>query len=641
MSTHKAFNIQSVYKNQKSFEETIVIENLIFWKERLDISGKKNNAIFTRPIHNHNSKPLNLTGDQFLIKSTFHGYGGNSFKCIKSNKRLFVFWIDQISNSLWFNTFNFSNLKECNGNIHHLIKTDKPRKLTKSIIGNFDANFQLIKEKKLFGLIEINNVDYLFQVDIKKVDQNLKIIKKFDNFAGSLSSNEEGSLLSWIEWDFPFMPWENNNLFFAEINNKYALSNPIKLNKEILSSCDNISFFQPYWISNNLLVCAEDSSGWWNLVFFEVNDLKNISIKKKIIKEFYDYGLPQWVEGISLFSGSKENFYCLAKHKENWLLENYQNLSFVKKIDLPYTILEDLKSDNENLILKASSQVCEKKLIELSIKSLSNLQTKKLKINFLDSISKAESIYFEGFNGKTTHAWIYKPSNLTSQKPPLIVKAHSGPTGYFNGSLNPEVQFWTSRGWYVAEVNYGGSSSFGKEYRNRLNGNWGIVDSEDCRALAKYLIYRELIEKSRVVIFGNSAGGLTAINALCKDSLFKAAICKYPVLDLNQMHFNTHRFEKNYLNSLIGNFDDCKNKYFDRSPVNKINQIFQPVLIFHGKKDFVVDYNISFEFHKKLLANNVYSEIHLYPEEGHGFKNLKNQINYLSLSEIFLKKIFN
>ena len=641
MINHKELNVKSVYKDKKFLSETNIVEDLIFWKERLNTAGKKNNAIFTRPINNPNSVTQNLTGDQFLITSLFHGYGGQSYKCIKSNNKLFIFWIDQISKSIWGNIFKFSKSEEGDNIFPYLKNNSQPRKITKSITGNFDASFVLINDKNLFGLIEIQNVDYLFKVDIFQDEQDLIILKKFDNFAGSLSSNIRGNLLSWIEWDSPFMPWENNNLFFAELNNNGDLKNYTKLNKRIISDLNKISFFQPHWISDNLLVCSEDSSGWWNLIFFEVNDLKTIFIKKRILKEFFEYGVPQWVSGISLFSGLKDNFYCLAKNKDIWILENYQNLSFVRKIDLPYTTLSELKSDSSNLLLKASSEVCEEKLIELDAKSYIGIQIKKNRGKSIEPISKAESIWFDGAYERKTHAWIYKPINYNFEKPPLIVKAHSGPTSYFNGALNPEVQFWTSRGWCVAEVNYGGSSSFGKEYRNRLNGNWGIVDSEDCRALVNCLISRELVDKYKVVVFGNSAGGLTALNSLCGDKLFKAAICKYPVLDLKQMHLNTHRFEKDYLNSLIGNFDNCENKYFDRSPINKINQISQPVLIFHGKKDFVIDYKISLQFHEKLLSNNIYSEFYLYPEEGHGFKNIQNKINYLNLSEIFLKKIFS
>ena len=641
MVNHKELNVKSVYKNTKSFDETNIIEDLIFWKERLISTGTKNNAIFTRPINHPHAKTQNLTGDQFFITSFFHGYGGQSYKCIKSNNQLFIFWIDQISKTIWVNNYKFINYEKDKDSFPYLISNGLPRKLTKSIDGNFDASFVLIGDNTLFGLIEINNEDYLFNVDIFKEKQDLNLLKKFDNFAGSLSSSKGEHFLSWIEWDFPFMPWENNNLFFAQLNKNNEIENSIKLDKEIISNSECISFFQPYWISNNLCVCSEDSSGWWNLIFFEVIDLNNISIKKRITKEFFDYGVPQWVSGISLFSGLKDNFYCLAKHKDNWILENYQNLSFVRKIDLPYTILRDLQSYSCNLILKASSQVCEEKLIELNLKSFSGTQIKQNIIKSLESISQPESIWFEGYDKRKTHAWIYKPLSTNFQKPPLMVKAHSGPTSYFSGALNPEVQFWTSRGWCVAEVNYGGSSSFGKEYRNRLNGEWGIVDSMDCRALVKSLICKELVDKSKVVIVGNSAGGLTALNALCGDKLFKAAICKYPVLDLKRMHFNTHRFEKDYLNSLIGNFNDNKDRFFDRSPINKISQISLPVLIFHGKKDFVIDYRISVEFHKKLLSNDIYSKIYLYPEEGHGFKNLKNRINYLNSSEKFLMKILN
>jgi len=148
---------------------------------------------------------------------------------------------------------------------------------------------------------------------------------------------------------------------------------------------------------------------------------------------------------------------------------------------------------------------------------------------------------------------LYRPLVEKFRKPPLFVRAHSGPTSFFDGSYNSEVQYWTSKGFFVAEVNYGGSSGFGKAYRERLNYKWGIVDSYDCKALAIELINLNLVDSDKVVIFGNSAGGLTALNCLLYGSIFTAAICKYPVMDLKEMHYNTHRFEKDYLNSLVGN----------------------------------------------------------------------------------------
>ena len=640
MNNDKGLKIEDVYKQKNKFNEIYLVGDLIFWKETLKIIGKKNNAIFVRPIKKSQLSAQNLTGNTFFIKSSFHGYGGRSYKCIKYNDYLYIVWIDKISGSIWSQKFQINQSQNNTYDFPYLIKNEEPRQLSKTFKGNFDASFELINEKVLVGILEINNNDYLYSVDINKTKQDINILKRFNNFAGSLSSNLGGNFLSWIEWDSPFMPWENNNLFIAKISNRGEIQNIKELHKSIINNCEIISFFQPYWLSTKILVCSEDSSGWWNLIFFEINQLDNIVIKKRISKKFFEYGLPQWVSGISLFSGVKENFFCLARHKDSWVLEYYRNLSFVKRIDLPFNNLSDLHSDHNKLIFKASNNRSEEQLVEMEIDHFYEVSIQKKLIKVPDNVSISETFWFKGFDERKTHAWIYRCKVFNSQKPPLIVKAHSGPTSYFNGELNPEVQFWTSRGWIVAEVNYGGSCCFGKEYRDRLNGKWGIVDSEDCKALARTLIKKELVDISKIVISGNSAGGFTALNSLCGDKLFKAAICKYPVLDLNEMHFNTHRFEKNYLNSLIGNFNTNKDKYFKRSPINKIEQISQPVLLFHGKQDSVIDYNITLEFNKRLLRNNIYSEIHLYEDEGHGLNNIKNKLNYLRLTESFLNKLF-
>jgi len=225
-------------------------------------------------------------------------------------------------------------------------------------------------------------------------------------------------------------------------------------------------------------------------------------------------------------------------------------------------------------------------------------------------------------------------------KPPLFLKAHSGPTSRFNGFLNKEVQFWTSRGWVVAEVNYGGSSGFGTNYRQRLDGAWGVCDSQDCINLAIDLINRHLVDPSKLVISGNSAGGFTAINSLYNGDIFKAAICKYPVLDLNEMRSNTHRFERYYLDSLIGKYKQNSEKFSLRSPMNNIEKIKKPILIFHGKKDSVISYHQSLKMHNKLLDIGVYSEIKIFDDEGHGFKSIKTKVNVLDITNSFIKNIF-
>ena len=190
-------------------------------------------------------------------------------------------------------------------------------------------------------------------------------------------------------------------------------------------------------------------------------------------------------------------------------------------------------------------------------------------------------------------------------------------------------------------MNYGGSSGFGREYRERLNYKWGIVDSFDCKALVLNLIQLNLIDSNKVAIFGNSAGGLTAVNSLCEGDLFKVAVCKYPVLDLNDMHQNTHRFEKGYLNSLIGEYSKFRNEYQLRSPINKINELKKPILLFHGKKDSVVSFKQTLKIKEELLKNNKHSEVIFFDNEGHGFKNIDSKKTVLLKSQQFLKQTLN
>ena len=344
---------------------------------------------------------------------------------------------------------------------------------------------------------------------------------------------------------------------------------------------------------------------------------------------------------MSIFSGSKKNLFCLAKNKESWIIEHYQDCSFYQKINIPFNCLRDLYVSSKRLICLASNNFTHEKLIEIDIDNCSKSSFSKImNSKIINLSSKGESYWFKGYGNKMTHAWIYKPNSTYNKKPPLILKAHSGPTSLFDGSFNLEVQYWTSRGWCVAEVNYGGSSGFGREYRERLNKLWGVVDSADCIALAQSLEEERLIDSSRIVISGNSAGGLTALTALYKTDIFKAAFCKFPVIDLNDMRLNTHRFERHYLNSLIGDFKNNQKEYFERSPINNTDKINKPILIFHGKNDSVINFRESIKFNKELLKRNVYSEIILFDDEGHGFKNIQNKIKVLERTENFLKYVF-
>ncbi len=624
-----------------SFKEVSIIKKFIFWVDNIADRKINNNAIFARPFNKKNAIPQQLTGDNFYIKSNFHGYGGNSFKCLEVNDQIYLVWIDQISKALWLQILKVQSVVPENYNGYFLCDT-KPIQLTSALESNFDSSFVISGDHYLYGLCEIKNIDYLYSVNLKKTKQKIRKIKKFDNFAGNLSSNPKANIFSWIEWNSDHMPWEKNCLFFASIDNDGEIQEIKEFSNEAINVGKKVSFFQPYWISNNLLVCSEDSTGWWNLCFLDVSDFRKIFLKKRIIKPLSEYGSPQWVSGISFFSGNLKNLFCLAKKDNSWILQKYENLICIQELVLPFSSIFDFSVFDQKVVFRGNSFGYYGHLIENDFEEKDSPKlSKKISFESACEYSKPESFWFKGFNDQSTHSFIYKPLSEKFKKSPLIVKAHSGPTSYFDGSINLEVQYWTSLGFTVAEVNYGGSSGFGREYRERLNYKWGIVDSFDCKALVLNLIKLNLIDSNRVAIFGNSAGGLTAINSLCECDLFKVAVCKYPVLDLNDMHQNTHRFEKGYLNSLIGEYSKFRYEYQLRSPMNKINELKKPILLFHGKEDSVISYKQTLKIQEELLKNNKNSEVILFDNEGHGFKNPDIKKKVLLKSQKFLENNLN
>ena len=191
-----------------------------------------------------------------------------------------MIWIDQFTKAVWLQIFKEAASTDRSQN-KYLVSVQEPRQLSKSIDGNFDSSFVISQKNFLYGICEINNRDYLFSLNLKKTKQDIYRIKKFKNFAGELSSNTSVSLLSWVEWDSPYMPWEKNDLCFAQIDLDGEITKIKKFSDKQINAKKNVSFFQPYWISETHLVCSEDSSGWWNLLFLDVSEIENILIKKR------------------------------------------------------------------------------------------------------------------------------------------------------------------------------------------------------------------------------------------------------------------------------------------------------------------------------------------------------------------------
>ena len=499
-------------------------------------------------------------------------------------------------------------------------------------------------EKNIWiGLMEDEEGDHIVSYSLNKSEQYPKIIYSSQGLLGYLALNSKDRKLAWVEWKNTSMPWDLNELKFAKLGEKENIINIVTLNNEYLKCTEKISFFNPIWSDTGDLFVAEDSSGWWNITQIKT-DLNNNSItifqNQWTIKA--EIAFPQWVLGMSSFSCVGDNVVGAFAQEGIWTLALFQKDGSIKTFDQPFIEFSGIHSHQNRLVAIASSAEITEGIFEIDLLNQSWEHTPASSFS-LDpkEISIGESFWFIGSNEEKVHAWYYPPLNKQILLPPLLVKSHSGPTGMARCGLDLEVQFWTSRGWAVVDVNYGGSSGFGREYRDRLRGNWGVIDVMDCTKAAQSLIASGKADKDRIAIMGSSASGFTALGCLISADIFNIGACKYAVTDLIGMANSTHRFEEFYLDYLIGNIETDYEKYLKRSPIENVNFMNMPLILFHGLKDKVIPSDQSIAIKDELLKREIPVQINLFENEGHGFKDGKIKVDVLNKTEAFFRQYLN
>jgi len=243
MSNDNKLKVKQTVSKKKSFKELTIVRDIIFWIDFVG-EGQNENAIFARPFNEKDAFLQTLTSKKYLIKNNFHGYGGKSYKCIDFQNNFYLIWIDHLTKAVWFQIFKGGALND-RSQYKYLDSVQEPRQLSKSIEGNFDSSFVISEANFLYGICEINNRDYLFSLNLQRTKQDIHRIKKFKNFAGELSSNTSANLLSWIEWDSPYMPWEKNDLFFAQIDLDGEIKKLKKFSNKLINTKKTFLFFNP------------------------------------------------------------------------------------------------------------------------------------------------------------------------------------------------------------------------------------------------------------------------------------------------------------------------------------------------------------------------------------------------------------
>ena len=460
------------------------------------------------------------------------------------------------------------------------------------------------------------------------------------DFCSSPSLSPDGRHLLWLEWDLPAMPWQRSRLWLARFDEEGGLGEP-----RCLAGDDGApeAVFQPQWLPEGGVVMAGDRSGYWNLQHLAPDHLNSPQPPwRSLLPMEADFGLPQWVAGMSTTAVWEKGLVAAHCRHGCWRLGRLQWSSDPiprwQVLKLPFTELSNLRADGRRAVALAAGPQQPDGLLEVDLES-GRWRHTPTGANPLGTapVSTPEAFWFPGHGGRRTHGWLYRHVAAVGL-PPLLVRCHGGPTAMARPCFSLETQFWTSRGWAVLDVNYGGSSGFGRAYRQRLEGAWGVVDVEDCTAGAEALVAAGWVDPERVAVSGGSAGGFTALGCLSRSDLFRVGACRYGVTDLAALARDTHRFESGYPESLVGPWPAMAQRYRDRSPLHRVRQGQGPVVFFQGLKDPVVLPEQTERMAAALRRQGVTVEVHLYPEEGHGFRDGGVQQEVLLGTEAFFRK---
>ena len=467
------------------------------------------------------------------------------------------------------------------------------------------------------------------------------------DFYSSPRTSPDGKHLIWLCWNHPNMPWDQTELWIGEINSE---SNYSIVNKRKLFGNENESIVQPQWSPDGKFIYfVSDRNNWWNIY--------RSGIDGQSLEHVYnmeaEFGGPAWQFASSYYDFDSNGnlvagYWKDGSAKLSQIDVQTKQLTNITVTDV-YTDIRSVHVHGENVYFIGSSSVKPTEIVHL------NLKTKKLEIFChstqlsIDSryLSIPEMVTFKSGKG-IAYGIYYPPKNddyqvpdQNKELPPLLVRTHGGPTSATTPAFNLRIQYWTSRGYALLDVNYRGSTGFGREYRDSLKDNWGIYDVEDCVEGAEYLAKQNKADRNRVTIDGGSAGGYTTLCALTMTDYFSAGASHYGVSDLETLVRDTHKFESRYLDRLVGEYPAKKDIYQARSPISHVKNLSKPIIFFQGEEDKIVLPSQAESMVNALREKKLPVAYVLFPGEQHGFRKAENIRKSLDGQFYFFSKIFH
>jgi dipeptidyl aminopeptidase/acylaminoacyl peptidase len=457
--------------------------------------------------------------------------------------------------------------------------------------------------------------------------------------------NPDNTRLAWLEWRHPNMPWDGTELWIGRCAADGAIAE-----KKKLAGGDAESICQPEWCPDGVLYFVSDRSGWWNLYRIAGDPLSASGAIEAVYPLAAEFGSAQWSFRPSRYAfASAQRLICSYSRDGSAFLASVDLSTLaLTPIATEFTEIGSLSADPDHVYFVGASPTHFPAIVKLApnsgrmtILKPSNTQDVRTYHGYL---SIAQPIEYPTEDGLTAFALFYRPANRdfsapADELPPLIVRSHGGPTSAFSSALDWTVQYWTSRGFAVLNVNYGGSTGYGRVYRERLRGKWGIVDVDDCVNGARYLAASGRVDGKRMAIRGGSAGGYTTLCALTFHNVFKTGASYYGISDLEALAKDTHKFESRYLDGMIGPYPARRHLYIERSPIHFADRLSVPITFFQGAEDAIVPPNQAEAMVEALKAKGLPFQYLLFDGEQHGFRRAQTIKRTLD-AELYFYSIF-
>jgi len=592
----------------------------VYWLETRPTEGGRGVVVRRTP----DGQITDVTPPPFNVRTRVHEYGGGAFGVA--------------SGIVYFSNFLNQRLyRQEPGGEPHPLTPELDLRYADGDVDDRRGRMVCVREDHTAAEQEATNT--VVSLDLDDGGPGDVIVSGSD-FYSTPRINPDGSLMAWLSWDHSNMPWDGTELWTGELEAGGAIGERTRV-----AGGPDESIFQPEWSPDGTLYFVSDRSGWWNLYRWQNGGVEPLCEMEA------EFGVPQWGLGMRTYGfASAERIVCSYTQRGVWHIGDLDTgRRTLRPVPTPFTEITraGMVVSSKGVVFVAGSPTM---AVSVMYHDFAGGQAQSLRRTSdaeVDDgyVSTPRSIEFPTERGLTAHGFFYPPNNRDyagseANRPPLLVMSHGGPTGTTSSTLNLNVQYWTSRGIAVLDVNYGGSSGYGTEYRRRLNGQWGVVDIDDCVNGATYLVERGEVDGECLAIKGGSAGGYTTLSALTFRDVFKAGASYYGISDLEAMTRDTHKFESRYLDSMIGPYPELRDLYVERSPIHHTDALSCPIILFQGLEDRVVPPNQAEMMVDAMRKKGLPVAYVPFEGEQHGFRRAENIKRALEAELYFYSRVF-